>query len=100
MHRLRGGGSHCVCVLPDLQRHIDQRNHNGNRADDLSEVGKVVKDHSSDLGARARAPLAKAKNLQAMRLLYNVGVPFTCLSYSPASKWPLDSAIKPALLSC
>src|SRR5262245_33629101 len=51
---LRGGGSDRVCVLPNLERNIDQRDHNGNRADDLSEIGQIVWTHGQ------RAPLHRS----------------------------------------
>lgn len=45
VHGLGGGGPDSICVLPNLISDIDQRNDNGNRADDLSEIGQVIKTH-------------------------------------------------------
>ncbi len=49
-----GNGMACLCardsgVAADLDREIDQRNHDANRADDLSKIGEVVEIHVSQL---------------------------------------------------
>jgi len=49
-------------IAADLNRQIDERNHNTNRADDLSEVGEVVEIHVSQLvvvGQALRLPKPK-----------------------------------------
>jgi len=64
VHRLRGGRSNSVGVLPNLRSDIEQRDHDRNSADDLSEIGQVVEIHwfsSCANRCRASAPLAKAK---------------------------------------
>ena len=48
VHRLRGGRSNSVRVLPNLRSDVEQRDHDGNRADDLSEIGEVVEIHAQD----------------------------------------------------
>ena len=45
VHGLGGGRSNCVCVLPNLRRDIEQRDHDRQRADDLSEIGEIVEGH-------------------------------------------------------
>ena len=49
-------------IAADLNRQIDERNHNTNRADDLSEIGEVVEIHVSQLvvvGQALRLPKPK-----------------------------------------
>ena len=49
-------------IAANLQREIDERNHDANRADDLSEVGEVVEIHVSQLvvvGQALRLPKPK-----------------------------------------
>jgi hypothetical protein len=46
VHRLRGGRSNSVGVLPNLRGDIEQRDHDRNSADDLSEIGEVVEIHA------------------------------------------------------
>jgi len=36
-------------IAADLNRQIDKRNHNADRADDLSEVGQVVQIHVTEM---------------------------------------------------
>jgi hypothetical protein len=45
VYGLGGGGADGVGVLPDLQCDVDQRNDDGKRADDLSEIREVVEIH-------------------------------------------------------
>src|SRR6266700_4753546 len=45
MHGLSGSSPHRVGVLPDLQCDVDQRNDDGDRSDDLSEIREVVQIH-------------------------------------------------------
>jgi len=42
MHGLSGGRSDGVGVLPDLMRDVNQRDHDRNRADHLSNVREIV----------------------------------------------------------
>src|SRR5215813_9607934 len=95
MHSLRRGRSNSIGVLPNLRSDIEQRDHDRNCADDLSEIGEVVEIHALDVTSRTSASIAKPKKRQTTRLPYDSGTPFTCLSYSAALKYPLDSAIKP-----
>jgi hypothetical protein len=46
VHRLRRGRSNSVGVLPNLRGDIEQRDHDRNSADDLSEIGEVVEIHA------------------------------------------------------
>ena len=54
VHRLRGGGSNRVGVLPNLRSDIEQRDHYRNSADDLSEIGEVVEIHGFQLQPHGR----------------------------------------------
>jgi len=36
------------CITADLNRQIDKRNHDADRADDLSEIGEVSEIHVSE----------------------------------------------------
>ena len=45
VHRLSGGRSDGVGVLPNLRSDIEQRDHDRKSADDLSEIGEVVEIH-------------------------------------------------------
>ena len=51
-------------IAADLNRQIDKRNHDANRADDLSEIGQVVEIHVSEplavVGQALRLPNQKA----------------------------------------
>src|SRR5258707_8513954 len=41
VHRLHGGRSNSVGVLPNLRSDVEQRDHNRKSSDDLSEIGEV-----------------------------------------------------------
>ena len=64
MHGLGGGSPHRVCVLPNLIRDIDQRDNDGNGADDLPDIPQVVEIHVSEAlavaGQALRLPNQKA----------------------------------------
>ena len=45
VHGLRCGGPNCVCVLPNLMRDVEQRDHDRQSAVDLSEIGEIVEGH-------------------------------------------------------
>ena len=45
VHCLCGGRPDCVCVLLNLERDIDQRNHDRQSTDDLSEIGEIAEGH-------------------------------------------------------
>jgi hypothetical protein len=45
VYGLGSGGSNRVGVLPNLKRHVNQRDHDGQSADDLSEIGEIVESH-------------------------------------------------------
>ena len=65
VHRLRGGGPDRVGVLPNLRGDIEQRDHDRESADDLSEIGEVVEIHVSQLvvvGQALRLPKSKIGN--------------------------------------
>ena len=86
MHGLGGGSPHRVCVLPNLIRDIDQRDHDGKRADDLSEIGQVIEIHVSEplavVGQALRLPNQKAAT-DAVALQFIS--PLSCRSYSALS---------------
>jgi hypothetical protein len=65
-------------ITADLNRQIDKRNHDANRADDLSEIGQVIEIHMSEplavVGQALRLPNQKAASSSRtgiMRLPYN-----------------------------
>ena len=49
VHRLRGGRSNSVGVLPNLRSDVEQRDHDRECANDLSEIGEIVEIHVSQL---------------------------------------------------
>ena len=49
VHRLSSSRPNGVCVLPNLIRDIDQRDHDGKSADNLSEIRQVVEIHRFQL---------------------------------------------------
>src|SRR6476619_502292 len=48
VHGLSGGRPDGVGVLPNLMRDIEQRDNDGNGADDLPNIGQVVEIHPSE----------------------------------------------------
>ena len=65
-------------ITADLNRQIDKRNHDADRADDLSEIGQVVEIHVSEplavVGQALRFPNQKTASptrTGIMRLPYN-----------------------------
>ena len=62
VHGLSRGRPNSVGVLPNLRSDIEQRDHDRNSADDLSEIGEVVEIHVSQLvvvGQALRLPKPK-----------------------------------------
>src|SRR5207237_4263235 len=64
VHGLGWSGPDSVGVLPDLQCDVDQRDHDGKRSDDLSDIREVVESHVSEslavVGQALRLPNQKA----------------------------------------
>jgi len=46
VHRLSSSRPNGVCVLPNLIRDIEQRDNDGNGADDLPDIRQVVEIHA------------------------------------------------------
>jgi hypothetical protein len=70
-------------ITADLNRQIDKRNHDANRADDLSEIGQVIEIHVSEplavVGQALRLPNQKAASPSRtgiMRLFYSSSLAF------------------------
>ena len=83
VHGLSGGRPDGVGVLPDLMRDIEQRDNDGNGADDLPDIGQVVEIHVSEplavVGQALRLPNQKAASPSRtgiMRLPYNSSLAF------------------------
>ena len=93
VHRLRGGGPDRVGVLPNLRGDIEQRDHDRESADDLSEIGEVVEILVSQLVVVGQALRLPKSKMATDRSPYD----FSWRSSSAASKWPFDSAISPSL---
>jgi len=95
-------------IAADLNRQIDERNHNTNRADDLSEVGEVVEIHVSQLvvvGQALRLPKPKmatdavALQFQLAIVLDGVEVAFRFRDESVLVDLPKFVAVDPNFVS-
>ena len=95
-------------IAADLNRQIDERNHNTNRADDLSKIGEVVETHVSQLvvvGQALRLPKPKmatdavALQFQLAIVLGGVEVAFRFRDESVLVDLPKFVAVDPNFVS-
>src|SRR6266542_389785 len=104
VHGLSGGRADGVCILSNLVCDIEQRDHNSNRANDLSNVSKISKIHGFQLQPRGRlrsiAPTYVNSLFELVFVLRGVEMALRFCDESVVVDLPKLVAADPNVISC